>query len=664
MKCKKRVLFLLINLMLLAGLIQTETFNTYADNSNLTGIELSNDGKVVASIFNKTITVSGEGTIDYGRWMKLARIINPDAFKDRNTSGWVGTDKEYILEFKSPKVEGIKLCNPYETGGYPENVNGGLFEMFKGKIEFNDGEKNCVGLDENLVNASKMFAQTELANPDVSYWNTSNVKNMSEMFWGAKKMNPDVSNWDTSNVVRTDRMFAITNYADPDVSNWDTSNNKDMTSMFNAAYGVTSLDLSNFVFADRLTGFNMLLNVPYLESFEIGGTEHKFVNERKNYNVFIRDKSGHLEFLTSLAPDNEIIFQADKRYLVTTKKQEELKKVKIINGKLKNGGFIEAMYPEGMRVRILAESSDSGLPFFKWTGEDLEFKDKNALNTTFVVPNKDVTITANYKKPTPPTPPPPKDNNNDNNNNNNNNDNNNDNNNGDNHREKDSNTTVPDSNLPKNTIEKKPEIKKPEDKKPEDKKPEIKKPEIKFIDVKEEDWFHDSVYFVAEKGLMKGTSEFEFSPNLDTTRAMLITTLHRLSGDKNIELKKVFSDVEVNKWYTDAVNWGSKNEIVKGMGDNKFVPMGKLTREQFVTMLYRYSKIKRYNVANTVELNKYEDIKEVSDYALEPFKWAVSNGVITGTGEKTLSPKSKATRAQMAAIFERFTKLDLKNGEF
>lgn len=177
-----------------------------------------------------------------------------------------------------------------------------------------------------------------------------------------------------------------------------------------------------------------------------------------------------------------------------------------------------------------------------------------------------------------------------------------------------------------------------------------------FLDTKADDWYADSVKFVSENKLMTGTSDSSFSPNDNTTRAMIATMLYRLSKDESNHTKNSFKDVAKATWYYDGVSWAKGKNIVNGYDDFTFGADDSLSREQLVSIMYRYAKYKNLDTKlnNDKYLTKFTDFSEVSDYALEPMKWAVANGIITGTSDETLSPKDGATRAQMASIFMRF----------
>ena len=156
---------------------------------------------------------------------------------------------------------------------------------------------------------------------------------------------------------------------------------------------------------------------------------------------------------------------------------------------------------------------------------------------------------------------------------------------------------------------------------------------------------------------MNGSNNL-FNPQGTMTRGMLVTVLWRLAGEPETETN-VFTDVPEGKYYTEAVNWAAENGIVTGSGDNKFNPEGAITREQLVTILYRMA-VKKGTASGTYEeFSGFEDDEAVRGYAVEAMKWAVSEGIITGSengGKLYLNPQKNSTRAQVAAILMRYLK--------
>jgi len=177
---------------------------------------------------------------------------------------------------------------------------------------------------------------------------------------------------------------------------------------------------------------------------------------------------------------------------------------------------------------------------------------------------------------------------------------------------------------------------------------------IPFDDVKINDWFINSVMWAYENGLMVGTSTTTFSPNMETTRGMIVTILYRLEGSPKAGTSG-FDDVSDGKYYANAVAWAADNKIVSGYGNGKFGPDDSLTREQLVTILYNYSKFKGYDITAGQDLGSFNDEISVSGYAKTAMQWAVKHGIVKGIGADLLSPATTATRAQMAAILERYS---------
>jgi len=174
-----------------------------------------------------------------------------------------------------------------------------------------------------------------------------------------------------------------------------------------------------------------------------------------------------------------------------------------------------------------------------------------------------------------------------------------------------------------------------------------------FSDVKETDWFADDVKYVYQNGLMGGTGDGKFSPNLGMTRGMLVTLLHRMEGMPAAAAAS-FQDVRANAYYAKAVDWAVEKNIVNGYGDNKFMPENILTREQFATLLFRYAGYKGYDVSARAELSGFSDRDSISGYALDAVSWANAAGLLNGTGDGKLAPQDSAVRAQGAALLHRF----------
>ncbi len=174
-----------------------------------------------------------------------------------------------------------------------------------------------------------------------------------------------------------------------------------------------------------------------------------------------------------------------------------------------------------------------------------------------------------------------------------------------------------------------------------------------FSDVGETDWFYESVRVVFEQGLMTGTATDSFSPLLGTSRAMIVTILHRLEHTPDASVS-LFTDIPSGVWYTDAVAWAAANGIVQGYGDNRFMPEADVTREQIACILFRYAKYAGYDVSLRDSLTGFADANRISEWAVEAMQWAVGSGLIGGKGDGVLDPIGPAKRAEIAAILQRF----------
>ena len=162
---------------------------------------------------------------------------------------------------------------------------------------------------------------------------------------------------------------------------------------------------------------------------------------------------------------------------------------------------------------------------------------------------------------------------------------------------------------------------------------------LPFTDVTSGSWYYDGVKYVCDNGLMNGTSANEFNPNANTTRSMIVTILARMEG---------VNTSGGATWYAHGREWAMQNGISDGTNME-----GKITREQLAAMLYRYVKMKGYDVSASASLSGYTDASGVSGWAKEAMQWAVGSGLIQGSGN-ALTPQANASRAQIATILMRF----------
>ncbi|WP_186564750.1 S-layer homology domain-containing protein [Lawsonibacter celer] len=162
-----------------------------------------------------------------------------------------------------------------------------------------------------------------------------------------------------------------------------------------------------------------------------------------------------------------------------------------------------------------------------------------------------------------------------------------------------------------------------------------------FTDVKADDWFADEVKYVYDNGLMNGVGDNAFDPSGTVTRAMVWTTLARLDG-----VNTAGSD----PWWLAGQQWAMENEISDGtMAENN------ITREQLVTMIWRYAKYIDMDVSEGEDTNilSYTDALDVNEWAISAMQWACAVGIINGI-DGALQPQGDASRAMLAAILYRF----------
>lgn len=190
--------------------------------------------------------------------------------------------------------------------------------------------------------------------------------------------------------------------------------------------------------------------------------------------------------------------------------------------------------------------------------------------------------------------------------------------------------------------------------KPLPQEPEKPPVTLSFTDVHKEDWFYDSVAYVYEKELMTGTGVGLFSPQGTTTRGMIVTILYRMSGSPGVTSYPAFSDVPRDAYYADPVVWANWNEIATGYDHETFGANDPVTRQQLAAILYRYAAYRNYNVTERGDLDQFSDKNAINSYALQPMSWANAVGLINGKGEGILDPCGYATRAEVAAILQRF----------
>lgn len=175
-------------------------------------------------------------------------------------------------------------------------------------------------------------------------------------------------------------------------------------------------------------------------------------------------------------------------------------------------------------------------------------------------------------------------------------------------------------------------------------------PSCRFPDVTGKDWFHIYVDYVTAARIMNGDSDGHFYPNAELTRGQLAQILYNREGRPAASGVSPFQDVQRGQWYFDAVCWAAEKGYVGGYGNGYYGPDDPITREQMVTILWRYVGMP----AGTGRTECFVDGDRVSGYAADAIRWAIGGKLLQGDNLGRLNPRGNATRAETAAVLLRF----------
>ena len=168
-----------------------------------------------------------------------------------------------------------------------------------------------------------------------------------------------------------------------------------------------------------------------------------------------------------------------------------------------------------------------------------------------------------------------------------------------------------------------------------------------FRDVSTDAYYYEAVKWAQKKGITGGIGDGLFGPNQPCTRAQIVTFLWRAAGSPEPEGTAAgMIDVAAGSYYEKAVAWAIENGITTGTADGLFAPDATCTRAQGMTFLFRASK------ASADGAPAFSDVAADAYYA-EAVKWATDNGITNGTTSSTFSPGSGCTRAQIVTFLWR-----------
>lgn len=180
----------------------------------------------------------------------------------------------------------------------------------------------------------------------------------------------------------------------------------------------------------------------------------------------------------------------------------------------------------------------------------------------------------------------------------------------------------------------------------------VSKRTASFRDIPQNAYYAEAARYCLEHGLVSGTAEGVFSPNMVLSRGMLVTILWR--NEKSPAAGNAeFTDLKPGAYYEEAVSWASEQRIVSGYGNGKFGPDDPIQRQQLAVILYRYAQYQGQDVTVT-GTSPFADESAISDYAKTAVSWAREKGIVAGKSGNRFDPQGKTTRAEAVTMLYRY----------
>ena len=167
-----------------------------------------------------------------------------------------------------------------------------------------------------------------------------------------------------------------------------------------------------------------------------------------------------------------------------------------------------------------------------------------------------------------------------------------------------------------------------------------------FDDVSIDAYYYEAVKWAAKNGITGGIGNNLFGPEQPCSRAQIVTFLWRAAGSPEPAAQSSFADIPADSYYAKAVAWAVENGVTTGTGDGKFSPDATCTRAQAVTFLARAAKGSASGSAG------FRDVADNAYYA-EAVKWAADNGITNGIGGDLFGSDQDCTRAQIVTFLWR-----------
>jgi len=175
-----------------------------------------------------------------------------------------------------------------------------------------------------------------------------------------------------------------------------------------------------------------------------------------------------------------------------------------------------------------------------------------------------------------------------------------------------------------------------------------------FTDIPVGAWYAEAIDYCQQHGVMSGTSAATFEPESSLTRAMLATVLYRMTGSPAVSDEPSFTDMEAGAWYSNAVGWAAKTSVISGYGNGTFGVNDPATREQAITILWRYAGSRESGATED-----FSDAASISDWAKTAVRWASANGILDGMAtNRRFDPKTNIKRGEVASVLYHYLNLD------
>lgn len=175
-----------------------------------------------------------------------------------------------------------------------------------------------------------------------------------------------------------------------------------------------------------------------------------------------------------------------------------------------------------------------------------------------------------------------------------------------------------------------------------------------YLDVPQDAWYCDAVYFAVGRDLMGGYSDESFGPTDTLKRNMLAQVFYNWEqqpyGGEDEEKPWAdtapFGDVQAGAWYENAVNWARSEKVMQGDGTN-FNPNQDLNRQEMAVALYGFAGYKGVDRKADADLSAYADSGDAASWAQAALEWAVTNDMLH-IENNALAPTAPVQRGELA----------------